>query len=97
VPPPLFVTDDVFEEGLPPPWTAEKLRLVGERAIAGEGEETTKLTATVCGLLVATPELIDTVALYVPAVSCPVVGCTVRVAGALVVFRDALSQPLPLV
>jgi hypothetical protein len=33
VPPPLFVTDDVFEEGLPPPWTAEKFKAAGERLI----------------------------------------------------------------
>jgi hypothetical protein len=55
------------------------------------------VTLTVCGLLLATPEATETVAVYVPAVSAPVAAVSVNVLGAVVVLRLAVNQPLPVV
>jgi hypothetical protein len=49
---------------------------------------------TFCGLLFATPDVTATVAVYVPAARLPVVTANVSVAGAVVVFRLAFSQPV---
>jgi hypothetical protein len=55
---------------------------------------TTKVTVTVCGELLATPDMTDTVAVYVPAESEPLVALKVSVAGAVAWFSVAVSQPL---
>jgi hypothetical protein len=52
------------------------------------------VTVTVCGLLVATPDVTGTVAVWVPAVRLPVAGWRVSVAGAVVALSVAVSQPL---
>jgi hypothetical protein len=67
-----------------------------ERTIRGEETEpTVKVTEIVRGLLLATADAIETVAVYVPAAKDPVVGCNVTTAGAVVVLRDAISHPEP--
>jgi hypothetical protein len=52
------------------------------------------VTLMFCGEFVATAEVTATVAVYVPAAR-TVFGCKVNVAGAVVLPRDALSQPDP--
>jgi hypothetical protein len=52
------------------------------------------VTVTVCGLFVATDDATEIVALYVPAASAPVFGCTVKLSGALVPVGVIVSHPL---
>ena len=83
----------VCDAGLPAPAWAVKLRLVALRWIKGAAV-TVNVTATFCGLLFATPDVTATVAVYVPAAKLPVVTPNVSVAGAVVVFKLAFSQPV---
>jgi len=54
-----------------------------------------KVTAIVLGLLPATDDATETVAVYVPALNDPLEACNVTVAGAVVVFNVAVNHPMP--
>jgi len=75
--------------------TPAVLTTAGVTTVAVTGTVTVRVTVTVCGLLLATPDSTGTVAEYVPAPKEPVVGWSVSVAGADVVFSVELSQPPP--
>lgn len=67
-----------------------------DKVIDGDAEEViVKVTAIVFGLLLAADDTTETVAVYVPTDSDPVVTCKVIVAGAVVVFSDAVNHPAP--
>jgi hypothetical protein len=59
----------------------------------GSAAPTVNDTLTVCGLFCATSELMRTFAVYVPAASSPVAGCSTSVVGAVVPVSAALSHP----
>jgi hypothetical protein len=80
--------------GFVPPCVALKAMLEGLSAMAGAGGLTTRVTVTVCGLLLATLDARGTVAVYVPATRLPVVTVSVSVAGAVVPLSPAPSQPV---
>ena len=95
VPPPVLVTDTNCDPGLEPPACALNVTLVGDNPIAGAGGAavTVNVTLTVWGLLPATPEVTDTVAVYVPAARLPVVADNINNAGAVVPPRLATNHP----
>jgi hypothetical protein len=66
-----------------------------DKTIDGVRPEIVKVTVIVLGLLLAPADATETAAVYVPAVNDPVVDCRVIVAGAVVVFNDAVNHPVP--
>ena len=96
VPPVPFVTDTVCTAGFAPNCVALKVLLELDSTIVG-AVPTVNVTLTVCGLLLATAEATETVAVYVPAARLPVVAARVSVLGAVVVLSLALIHPLPVV
>ena len=63
VPAPPFVIFTVWTLGLDPPGAPMKLKLALDREMTGdEEEETAKLTEIVCGVLAATLDITETVA-----------------------------------
>jgi hypothetical protein len=68
---------------------------VGVCSTGPAGSVTVNVTATSWGLFDAVPDVTETVAAYVPALSDPVMGWTVSVAGAVVLFSETCSQPDP--
>ena len=77
--------------GLAAPTAAEKFTVVVDSAMTGLAD-TTSVTVTVWGLLLATGDVMVTVAVYVPTASAPTVACRDNVAGAVVAFNVAPSQ-----
>jgi hypothetical protein len=67
----------------------------GADIVGADTAETVKVTEIVLGLLLATVDATETVAVYVPAALDPVVACSVTVAGAVVVFSVAVNHPAP--
>ena len=72
-----------------------KLILGADKVIEGGEPDTVNVTVIVRGLLLATGDVTETVAEYVPAVNDPVTACSVTVAGAVVALSDADSHPVP--
>ena len=98
VPPPLLVMATLWLAGLVPPCVAAKVRLLADKAMPGGSVDgaTVKVTDTICGLLLAEVAARKTFALYVPATIPPVIGCNVRLAGAVVELRvGTCNQPVP--
>jgi hypothetical protein len=67
----------------------------GADIVGEELAETVKVTVIVLGLLLATDDATETVAVYVAAANDPVAACKVMVAGAVVVFNVAVNHPEP--
>jgi hypothetical protein len=66
-----------------------------DNVIDGERGAIVKVTVIVLGLLPATDDATEIVAVYVAAANDPVVDCSVIVAGAVVVFNVAVNHPVP--
>lgn len=90
--PPLVIVIDCVG-GLAAPTAAAKFAVLVESVITVFAE-ITSVTVTVCGVLLATGDVTETVAEYVPAASPATVACSVSAAGAVVLLSAALSQLL---
>ena len=89
----MFVIAIVCAAGFAPPVMAFSDTFCCDKPMLGL-DATTNVTVTVCGLLFATADSTETLAVYVPAVSTPTVGRSVSVDGAVVVLSVAVvSQP----
>lgn len=71
------------------------VEVTGADIVGEDPEEIVNVTAMVLGLLLATADKTETVAVYVPAVNDPVVACKVTVAGAVVELSDFVNHPVP--
>ena len=92
---PLLVIDTAWDAGWLPPGSPVNSKFITDKLMVGS-PVMFRVMEIVCGLFVASSELMSIVAVYVPADKLAVFREVVNVLGAVVVFNVAESQPLPL-